>query len=127
LRDPEIPHPIKMPHQLRSDDFFALGYAAEQLFVAGQLFTSDVVPVGRAVQDACDRHIGRLLGMNQGLPSSLVQQLGICVRQCPMHGTLTREQAQKLGQQTLTTLDQLRRVLNEVALQEDRSLSPDAA
>jgi hypothetical protein len=116
-----------MPRQLRWDDLLALGYAAEQLFVAGQLLTSDVVPVEQAVQAACERHIGRLLRMRQLLPTSLVQQLEACFNQCPMRGAMTREQARELGQRTLGILDELRRVLNEVAAHEDRSVFFDAA
>jgi hypothetical protein len=116
-----------MPRQLRWDDVLALGYAAEQLFVAGQLLTSDVVPVEQAVHAACERHIGRLLGMKQLLPSSLVRQLEVCFDECPARGSLSREQAQELGRRTLKILDELRRVLNQVAEQEDRSVFFDAA
>jgi hypothetical protein len=104
--------------RLHWDDVLALGYAAEQLFLASQLLTSDVVPIGEAVHTACHRHIGALLSVRRLLPGDLVKKLDACAMQCQVNGNLGHEQAKDLANRVLGILDDLRRVLNDVAQHE---------
>lgn len=104
-----------MNENLHWDDVLALGYAAEQLCVAGQLLTSDVVPLDQAVQTACGRHIGGLLAVRHLLPRDLVKKLEGCLMECPANVALTRSQAERLGRRVLGIMEDVRRVLNAVA------------
>jgi hypothetical protein len=108
-----------MAERLRWDDVLALGYAAEQLFIAGQLLTSDVVPKEEAVEAACKEHIAHLLELKQLLPARLVAQLQSCFEQCHEEASLEPAQAEALGRKMLAILDDLRRVLNGVATCEE--------
>ncbi|MBV8205216.1 MAG: hypothetical protein JO041_00345 [Acidobacteria bacterium] len=104
-----------MAQPLKWDDVLALGYAAEQLFVAAQLLTSDTVPPEEAVHSACEQHIGRLLEFRPLLPVDLAHRLEGCLEQCPPGGELTRQRARELALTILPVLEDLRRTLNEVA------------
>jgi hypothetical protein len=105
------------------DNVVALGYAAEQLFVAGQLLTSDTVPLDRAVRVACERHISSLLAYKNLLPAELVKRVESCCqkyRQLSRGASIERRDAEDLSRTVLGVLDDVRRVLNEVAEHEDR-------
>ncbi|HZU22271.1 MAG TPA: hypothetical protein VE998_05520 [Terriglobales bacterium] len=116
-----------MAKQLHWDDVLALGYAAEQLFFAAQLLTSDMVPLDQAVHAACERHIGGLLRLKHLLPAELVHRLEGCRGQCPTSGPLSRVDAEQLGRRLLTIFEDLRRVLNQVAEQGSEARLLDAA
>jgi hypothetical protein len=57
------------------DSAITLAYAAEQLFAASQLLTSDLVPGSRALQMAYDRHIVPLLDNERLLPEGIREKL----------------------------------------------------
>ena len=108
-----------MQQELHWDDVLAVGYAAEQLFVAAQLLTSDVIPLEEAVSTACDRHIARLLEYRNQLPGGVAARLELCFRECPADRALTHEQAEALSRRILGILDELRSILIDVAQSED--------
>lgn len=118
-----IAHHIDVAYQFQWDNVVALGYAAEQLFVAGQLLTSDTIPLDRAVEIACKRHISGLLNYKNLLPRELVRRVESCCdkyRQLSRGRGIQRQDAEDLSHTVLSVLDEVRRVLNEVAEQEDR-------
>jgi hypothetical protein len=57
------------------DSAITLAYAAEQLFAASQLLTSDLVPDKRALRTAYDRHIVPLLENERFLPEGIRKKL----------------------------------------------------
>lgn len=57
------------------DSAITLAYAAEQLFAASQLLTSDLVPGSRALRMAYDRHIVPLLENERFLPEDIREKL----------------------------------------------------
>src|SRR5438270_8433021 len=64
------------------DNVLALGYAAEQLFVASQLLTSDTVPLHEGIDAACEQHLGNLLRYEELLPATLTSSIRECRRRC---------------------------------------------
>lgn len=57
------------------DSAITLAYAAEQLFAASQLLTSDLVPGNRALRMAYDRHLVPLLENERFLPEGIREKL----------------------------------------------------
>lgn len=57
------------------DSAITLAYAAEQLFAASQLLTSDLVPSNRALRTAYDTHIAPLLDNERFLPEGIREKL----------------------------------------------------
>lgn len=53
------------------DSAITLAYAAEQLFAASQLLTSDLVPSNRALRTAYESHIAPLLENERFLPEGI--------------------------------------------------------
>jgi hypothetical protein len=117
---------------LQWDNVVALGYAAEQLFLAGQLLTSDVIPTEHAVREACERHMRGLLVFKKLLPGELVRRLEFCWRKYSdlvRRNMLRERDIEELRGTVLSVLDDVRRELNEVAQEKTQGTTrlPEAA
>ncbi len=101
------------------DQLVALGYAAEQLFMAAQLLTSDTVAIDSGLRRSCE-HLQRLIEHQELLPRYLATWTRDCLQNCREfatgngHGSCA-EHAQQLSGAILQLLDEVRRVLNEHA------------
>jgi hypothetical protein len=99
------------------DNLIALSYAAEQLFIAGQLLTSDTVPVQFAVQQVCDRHLTRLKQHRNLLPSHVNTWIAECLEgyaRMREAGQFRIEYADQLAASIRQLLDEVRLVLNRL-------------
>ncbi len=98
-------------HRFNWDEVIALSYAAEQLFLAGQLLTSDTVPLDYAVTRSCD-HLRRLLEHRSLLPSYLITWIGECIENC-RRPAASKPQSEQLAAAIREVLEDVRRVLDE--------------
>ncbi|HEX6465664.1 MAG TPA: hypothetical protein VFZ99_00075 [Terriglobales bacterium] len=57
------------------DTAVSLAYAAEQLVLAAQLLTSDIMPLSKAVATVYERHVPAILEHKKWLPFDVAQQL----------------------------------------------------
>ncbi len=100
-------------HRFKRDQVIALSYAAEQLFIAAQLLTSDTVPLDYALPKSCD-HLRRLLEHRALLPSYLITWISECIESCRRPALPAGKlQPQQLAGAILEVLEDVRRVLNE--------------
>ena len=60
------------------DGTVALEYAAEHLFAAAQLLTSDRIPADHALRVSCEQHIFCAPGIPKALPASRWESVGRC-------------------------------------------------
>jgi hypothetical protein len=96
------------------DHVIALSYAAEQLFMAGQLLTSDTVPLPFAVQQVCDRHLTRLKQHSDLLPTDVNTWIAECLQKCAdmrRAGQFRPQHARELSASIRRLLDEVRLVL----------------
>ena len=101
---------------MKWDTAVALAYAAEQLFLAGQLLTSDMVPLEKSVPMAFDRYISALLEHRKFLPAEVAGQLREAQDEYKRSaGRLDRARAQHLCRRVLKLLDQVRAVLTRIS------------
>lgn len=99
------------------DHVIALSYAAEQLFIAAQLLTSDTVPLSFAVQQVCERHLTRLTQHRNLLPPYVNTWIAECLDRCTQirdAGHFSGEIAQQLATSIRQLLDEVRLVLNRL-------------
>lgn len=99
------------------DNVVALSYAAEQLFMAAQLLTSDTIPRNLAVQQTCNRYLRSLLTHEELLPPYIVTWTRECQRQCDRLrnvGSMTPDDIQQLTASVNSLLDDVRQVLKNV-------------
>jgi DNA-binding NarL/FixJ family response regulator len=94
------------------DTAIALGYAAEQLFVAAQALTSDLVSKEQGLQ-AADTRVVALLDNEQFLPTRIRDRLRRLHESYAKGGTrrLDEAAAHDLSQQTMRLLREVRDVL----------------
>lgn len=88
------------------DSAITLAYAAEQLFAASQLLTSDLVPSNRALRTAYESHIAPLLENERFLPESIREKLIVAqqsYRAAESTG-LTRGSARQLAAELMSIL-----------------------
>jgi len=115
------------------DNMLALGYAAEQLFVASQLLTSDTVALPKGVEAVCEQHLGNLLRYEQLLPATLSSSIRECRQECrslARTGAYTTASAEKVATHLRQLLEQVRNVLAALAGEhgsEDRPVDRQAA
>lgn len=96
------------------DNYIALSYAAEQLFMAAQLLTSDTVPLNYAVQQTCERYLGGLVQHRDLLPGYVNTWIRECIRDCEKfrdQGSMTEQDVRDLSTAITNILDDVRGVL----------------
>jgi hypothetical protein len=64
------------------DGTVALAYAAEQLFAAAQLLTSDRIPADHALRVSCEQHISGLMEYREFLPKAIGTELEAAYSLC---------------------------------------------
>ncbi len=99
------------------DNVVALSYAAEQLFMAAQLLTSNTVPVQQAVTQTCDEHLCRLLDYRELLPEPTTRAILECLETCARmrgSGQIELGAAQRLAGSIRNVLGDIHRLLAEV-------------
>ena len=96
------------------DNYIALSYAAEQLFMAAQLLTSDTVPLNYAVQQSCENHLRALVQHRDLLPGYVNTWIRECLRDCDKlrhQGDMTEQDVRELAAAITNILDDVRGVL----------------
>ena len=99
------------------DSAITLAFAAEQLFAAAQLLTSDLVPCSRALRAAHERHILPLLENDTLLPSSIREKLRDAHQSyLAAEGSgLTPEFARQLASELTSILSEITQILSQVS------------
>ena len=98
------------------DTAIALAYAAEQLFVAAQALTSDLVSTERGLRVA-DSRLGALMENSGLLPNRIrerVLHLHDRFLRCRRENRLDSASAESLASATMSTVEEIRDVLNDV-------------
>ena len=99
------------------DSAVTLAYAAEQLFAAAQLLTSDMIPWNRAVRAAYLRHLGPLLDNGDFLPADIREDLKAAQKSyflASAHG-LSPEFSRQLANELMKILRRITPMLNRVS------------
>ena len=87
------------------DGAVSMAYAAEQLFLAAQLLTSDLIPLPNAIHAVFERHVPAILEHRKGLPHDVVQKLSDALADYRSGGSRpTRTFAYHLRSRLLETL-----------------------
>ena len=99
------------------DSAITLAFAAEQLFAAAQLLTSDLVPWNRALRLAYERHLVPLLENDTLMPEEIRDQLLEAHRSYVSAKSrgLNREFSRQLAAQLMTILDEITTLLRRVS------------
>ncbi len=99
------------------DNIIALSYAAEQLFIAAQLLTSDTIPLESAVEQVCERYLTRLKQHHGLLPAHVNAWIAECLGSCSQMreaGQFRLEYAQELAASIRQLLEEVRITLNRL-------------
>lgn len=98
------------------DSAVSLAFAAEQLFEAAQLLTSDLVPANRALHIVHDRHLAPLLENRNLLPEPVRDQLVAAQREfdSAVSKGLTRDFARHLASELMRILSEVTGILKRV-------------
>ncbi len=98
------------------DTAIALAYAAEQLFVAAQALTSDIVSTEHGLSVA-DSRLGALIENSELLPNRIREKI-LHLRdryiRCRSANRLDAALAKSLASATMSTVGEIRDVLNEI-------------
>ena len=118
-----MPHPnnqivrkslIETSATVKWDSAICLAFAAENLFAAAQLLTSDLVPWKRALRVSYERHIVPLVENDDLLPADIREKLLDAHRsyiQADSRG-LNREFARQLASELMGILSEISSMLN---------------
>jgi hypothetical protein len=111
------------------DSAITLAYAAEQLFAAAQLLTSDIVPWNRALRIAHERHLAPLLENERFLPERIRDRLLEAQRSYlrAKSAGITREYARQLASELMSILNDTSTMLNNISGPSWAHLGPQAA
>jgi len=96
------------------DNYIALSYAAEQLFMAAQLLTSDTVPLNYAVQQTCEKYLQGLVQHHDLLPGYVNTWIRECMRDCEKlrdQGSMTEQDVRDLATAITNILEDVRGVI----------------
>lgn len=96
------------------DNYIALSYAAEQLFMAAQLLTSDTVPLDYAVQETCEHYLQGLVQHHDLLPGYVNTWIRECLRDCDKlrdQPNVSEEDVRELAAAITNILDDVRGIL----------------
>jgi hypothetical protein len=98
------------------DSAITLAFAAEQLFAAAQLLTSDLVPWNRALRIAYERHLVPLLENDSLLPENIRDKMLDAHRSyiSAKSDGLTPEFARELASQLMDILREIMPLLSRV-------------
>ena len=98
------------------DSAITLAFAAEQLFAAAQLLTSDLVPWNRALRIAYERHLVPLLENDRLLPEDIRDKMLEAHRSyiSAKSRGLSKEFAQHLASELMDILREIMPLLNQV-------------
>lgn len=96
------------------DSAITLAFAAEHLFAAAQLLTSDLVPWNRALSAAYERHLIPLIENDGLLPEDIRARLVNAQRSYvgAKSGELTREFAKHLASEFMSILSEIAALLH---------------
>ena len=111
------------------DSAITLAFAAEQLFAAAQLLTSDLVPWNRALHTAHERHIVPLLENDSLLPEGIREKLREAHRSylaADAQG-LTPDFARKLASELMAIFSEITTLLNRASGPASPDLNQHAA
>ena len=111
------------------DSAITLAFAAEHLFEAAQLLTSDLVPPNEALRTAHQRHIVPLLENACLLPAYMREKL-VAARDDYLNATadgLTRNFARHLASELMDLLSEIAATLAPIAGPSFLRIRPDAA
>jgi hypothetical protein len=99
------------------DSAITLAYAAEQLFAAAQLLTSDIVPWNRALRIAHERHLAPLLENERFLPERIRDRLLEAHRSylSAKSAGITREYARQLASELMSILSDTSAMLSNIS------------
>ena len=99
------------------DSAITLAFAAEQLFAAAQLLTSDRVPWNRALRLAYERHLVPLLENDTLMPEEIRDRLLEAHRSYVSAKSrgLNREFSRELASQLMTILGEITTILRRVS------------
>ena len=111
------------------DSTITLAFAAEHLFQAAQLLTSDIVPWNRALRVAYDRHMVPLLENDSLLPGEIRDKLLAAHRSYVNAKSigLSRDFARQLGSELMNILTEITATLNRVSGSSFWRIDPQAA
>ena len=105
------------------DNIIELGYAAEQLFMATQLLTSDTVPREHAVRETCNRYLARLMGHSELLPAEIIGHIRECQRHCEglrSRGSIFDQDVHELSASIISLFGEIRLVLKDIQQESGR-------
>ena len=111
------------------DSAITLAYAAEQLFAASQLLTSDLAPSNRALRTAYENYIAPLLDNERFLPENIREKLAEAqqsYRSAESTG-LTRGSACQLAAELMSILRDISATLNRTSSLPSRKLDEHVA
>jgi len=99
------------------DSAITLAFAAEQLFAAAQLLTSDLVPWNRALRIAYERHLVPLVENDSFLPADIRAKMLEAHRSYLREKSrgLSREFARELANDLMSILREIMPLLNRVS------------
>ena len=114
---------------MKWDSAISLAFAAEQLFAAAQLLTSDLVPWNRALRITYERHLVPLLENDSLLPAHIRDELLEAHRSyiSAKSRGMNREFARQLAKELMGILRDITRILNRIRGQYLSDLGQQAA
>jgi len=114
---------------LEWDSTITLAFAAEHLFQAAQLLTSDIVPWNRALRVAYERHMVPLLENDSFLPGEIRDKLLAAHRSYinAKSTGLSRDFARQLGSELMNIVTEITATLNRVSGTSFWRIDPQAA
>ena len=97
------------------DGTVALEYAAEHLFAAAQLLTSDRIPADHALRVSCEQHISALLEYRKFFPQVVGTALDAAHSICcdKIGSAISKEDVQQLAYRVMELLREIARVLKQ--------------
>ena len=111
------------------DSAITLAFAAEHLFEAAQLLTSDLVPPERALKIAHEDHLVPLLENDTFLPPDIRRRL-LAAQQSYVDATskeFSREFARELASELMNILGEVTGTLSPIATPSFLRINPEAA
>lgn len=114
---------------MKWDSAITLAFAAEHLFEAAQLLTSDLVPPQRALKIAHEHHMVPLLENDTFLPSQIRGKL-LAAQKSYVIATskeFTRDFARELASELMNILSEITATLSPIATPLFLRINPEAA
>ena len=113
----QLENPNEVSALVKWDSAITLAFAAENLFAAAQLLTSDLIPWKRALRVAYDRHLVPLLDNDDLLPADIRDKLLDAHRSFLRASSrgLNAEFARQLANDLMSILGEITSLLNPVS------------